>query len=129
LVIRVTICFPVFILLCSVLLLMRPPPRSPLFPYTTLFRSQKFVESFSSMGASGVSIRYLEPRFIFRNNSSEVEDKTIRKEKKSNQGKIITREQAQQFKQNFDFPAKVSISLFGSSNAVVTYGSKKSNPT
>lgn len=90
---------------------------------------QKFVESFSSMGASGFSIRYLEPRFIFRNNSSEVEDKTIRKEKKSNQGKIITREQAQQFKQNFDFPAKVSISLFGSSNAVVTYGSKKSNPT
>src|SRR5690606_41671480 len=83
LVIRVTICFPVFILLCSVLLLMRPPPRSPLFPYTTLFRSQKFVESFSSMGASGFSIRYLEPRFIFRNNSSEVEDKTIRKEKKS----------------------------------------------
>src|SRR5437870_12351428 len=25
--------------MCSVSLLLRPPPRSPLFPYTTLFRS------------------------------------------------------------------------------------------
>src|SRR5207253_8290249 len=25
---------------CLVLLLLRPPPRSPLFPYTTLFRSR-----------------------------------------------------------------------------------------
>lgn len=89
---------------------------------------QKFVESFSSMGASGFTIRYVEPRFIFRN-ESEVEDKTVRKEKKSNQGRKVTKEQAEQFKESYDFPASVSLSLYAAGDAVVSYGSKKSNPT
>src|SRR5690606_18710556 len=89
---------------------------------------QKFVESFSSMGASGFTIRYVEPRFIFRN-ESEVEDKTVRKEKKSNQGRKVTKEQAEHFKESYDFPASVSLSLYAAGDAVVSYGSKKSNPT
>lgn len=89
---------------------------------------QKFVESFSSMGASGFTIRYIEPRFIFRQ-STEVEDKTVRKEKKSNQGRKVTKEQAEKFKENYEFPATVGITLYADNDAVVSFASKKSNPT
>src|SRR5438132_14324099 len=35
-----TCCFPSTILLCFFFLMIRRPPRSTLFPYTTLFRSR-----------------------------------------------------------------------------------------
>ncbi len=91
---------------------------------------QKFMESFSTMGANGFTVRYTEPRINFGGGRSvEKEEKGKRREKKSNIGKPITREQAEQFKENFDFPAAVCLNLFGTSNAVVSYGSKKTNPT
>lgn len=92
---------------------------------------QKFMESFSSMGANGFSIRFKEPQFRFETNSGQVtkQKKGQRKEKRSNIGKRVTREQAEQFKKNFNFPAAVCINLFGSRDAVVSYQSKKSNPT
>src|SRR6478736_323806 len=39
-------CFPttITVTLFLVFLMIRPPPRSPLFPYTTLFRSPWFVD-------------------------------------------------------------------------------------
>lgn len=91
---------------------------------------QKFTESFSSMGANGFTIRYREPRFGF-NNGGDVkkEKKGQRREKKSNMGKPITVLQAETFKGNFDFPAQVCLNIFGARDAVVSYGSKKSNPT
>ena len=45
---------------------------------------QKFVESFSSMGATGFTIRYQEPRRFFRNEEVKKEKKGAKKEKKSN---------------------------------------------
>jgi putative ABC transport system permease protein len=92
---------------------------------------QKFLESFSSMGANGFTIRYKEPRMRFGDGGGEIrkEQKGQRKERKSNRGKPITRQQAEEFKSTFDFPAKVCINLFGSRDAVVSYGSKKTNPT
>jgi putative ABC transport system permease protein len=92
---------------------------------------QKFLESFSSMGANGFTIRYKEPRIRFGDDRGEIrkEQKGQRKERKSNTGKPITRQQAEEFKSTFDFPAKVCINLFGSRDAVVSYGSKKTNPT
>lgn len=92
---------------------------------------QKFMESFSSMGANGFTLRYKEPRFMMGDgdNKLEKEEKGKRKEKKSNTGKPITRLQAEAFKENYHFPAKVCINLFGSRDATVSYGSKKSNPT
>lgn len=92
---------------------------------------QKFTESFSSMGATGFTIRYKEPRFRFGGGGSELkkEKKGQKKEKKSNIGKPITRQQAEAFKENFDFPARVSINMFGLRDAVISMGSKKSNPT
>lgn len=90
---------------------------------------QKFVESFSSMGATGFTIRYIERNFNFNRPEVKKEKKGRRKEKKSNFGKSITRLQAENFKQSFQFPAKVSMNLYGTNSAVVTYRNKKSNPT
>ena len=92
---------------------------------------QKFMESFSSMGANGFTIRYKEPRFQFGDGRGQLkkEEKGKRKEKKSNTGKPITRIQAETFKENYHFPSKVCVNLFGSRDAIVSYGSKKSNPT
>ena len=52
-----------------------------------------------------------------------------KKERKSNTGKPITRVEAEHFKQNFHFPARVCLNIIGTRDAVVSYGSKKSNPT
>lgn len=92
--------------------------------------TQKFTESFSSMGANGFTIRFREPRFNFGGNSDiKKEKKGKRKEKKSNLNKPITKIQAETFKQNYQFPAKVCLTLWGMRDAVVSYGAKKSNPT
>lgn len=89
---------------------------------------QKFVESFSSMGATGFTLRYKEPRFRFGGQELKKEKKGEKKEKKSNIGKPITRQQAEAFKDNFHFPAQVCLTMFGSNDAVISYGGKKSNP-
>ena len=90
---------------------------------------QKFMESFSSMGANGFTIRYTEPRRNFRNGEMKKQEKGARKEKQSNTGKPITRLQAESFRENFKFPASVCLNIFGSRDAVVSYASKKTNPT
>jgi len=91
---------------------------------------QKFTESFSSMGATGFSLRYKEPRMHFGgNNDLKKEKKGQKKEKKSNMGKPITKQQAEAFKNTFAFPAKVSLNIFGTGDAVVSYGNKETNPT
>jgi putative ABC transport system permease protein len=92
---------------------------------------QKFIESFSSMGATGFTVRFKEPRNMFGNGGSDLkkEKKGQKKEKKSNAGKPITKQQAEDFKSNFKYPAHVSIGMFGSRDAVVSVGSRKTNPT
>ncbi|NML19278.1 ABC transporter permease [Pseudoflavitalea sp. G-6-1-2] len=90
---------------------------------------QKFVESFSAMGATGFTVRYREPRFRFGGGDElKKEKKGEKKEKKSNIGKPITKIQAELFKENFKFPAQISLNLFGAQDAVVSSGGKKSNP-
>ena len=91
---------------------------------------QKFMESFSSMGANGFTVRFREPNIHFGGGESlEKENKGRRKQKKSNNGKPITRMQAEAFKKNLHFPARVCINIFGTRNGVVSYGNKKTNPT
>jgi putative ABC transport system permease protein len=89
---------------------------------------QKFVESFSSMGATGFTVRYQEPRRFFRNQDVKKEKKGDKKEKTSNMGKVITERQAEDFKQLYHFPSQVSINLMGARDAIVSYESKKTNP-
>jgi putative ABC transport system permease protein len=91
---------------------------------------QKFIESFSSMGANGFTIRYKEPRFRFGDGGSDLkkEKKGQKKEKKSNLGKPITKVQAEAFKANYDFPSRVCVYIFGENNAIISMNDKKSNP-
>src|SRR5215207_9731675 len=89
---------------------------------------QKFLESFSSMGAMGFTIRYQEPRRFFNNDEVKKEKKGTKKEKKSNMGKPITETQAEAFKAVYQFPAQVSANLMGARDAIIAYGNQKTNP-
>jgi len=89
---------------------------------------QKFLESFSSMGATGFTIRYQEPRRFFRNDEVKKEKRGEKKEKKSNQGKPITQRQAEEFKAAYQFPAQVSANIVGDRSAIVAYQNQKTNP-
>ncbi len=92
--------------------------------------NQSVTESFSSMGANAFSIRYKETNVRFGHRSSN--DATVSKrgliQKKSNLDKSINREQAEFFKSNFNFPAKVSIYLRGGRNIECVFENKKTNP-
>lgn len=85
-------------------------------------------ESFSTMGANAFSIRFKERRVQFGRGEVKKTDKR-KKAKKSNEGKIITYEQARMFKQRYEYPAFVAIGLNGPRNQTVFYESKKTNPT
>lgn len=87
----------------------------------------KLRESFSFMGANAFTVSYKE-RFRFGNdNQTEKVDKT-KKQKKSNLDKVITLQEAEMFKQNFKYPAVVSISLQGPGGNEIHYLQKKTNP-
>src|SRR6187402_1242007 len=69
--------------------------------------NQKFTESFSTMGANAFTVRFKERNIRFgNNNNSEIKlsKKSQRKEKKSNLGRIITKDEAELFVKRFDFP-------------------------
>lgn len=92
--------------------------------------NQSLKESFSSMGANAFSIRYKEMRMGFNNGNGEVK-KTRRglKEKKSNMGKPILKDEAERFKNNFQFPGSVvSIYRRGPGAQELHYLEKKTNP-
>ena len=91
--------------------------------------TQKFTESFSSMGANGYSIRFKSAWQMRMNVGMKRESRGRRREKKSNTNKPITQFQAETFKAHVDFPAAVSISMPGTGNAIVSANGKKTNPT
>lgn len=90
--------------------------------------SQKFMESFSSMGANGFTIRY-RSAFRFDRGELKKEQKNGKKLKKSSTNKPITREQAETFKERYKYPAKVALSLGGGNNNTAAFANKKTNPT
>ena len=92
--------------------------------------NQKFTESFSTMGATGFTIRYKERNIRFGNNNSDlkVSKWSNKKEKQSRLGKPITIEEAESFVQQYEFPAKVGISVFAARDAIVQKESKKTSP-
>ncbi|MES2330772.1 MAG: ABC transporter permease [Bacteroidota bacterium] len=93
--------------------------------------NQSLKESFSSMGANAFNIRYKETRAHMGGNGNGDVTKTKRglKEKKSNLGKPIRREEAEFFKANFNFPGSlVSIYRRGPGAQEIHYEEKKTNP-
>ncbi len=84
--------------------------------------------NFATMGANGFTITYKE-RNRFGNRNDDVTKETKgRKLKKSNLDMPITLAQAEAFKQNYHFPATVSIGLNGRWSYEIHYGDKKTNP-
>ena len=92
--------------------------------------NQSLKESFSSMGANAFSIRFKELRMGFNNGNGEVKKSTRGlKEKKSNMGKPILKDEAERFKGNFQFPGSVvSIYRRGPGAQELHYLEKKTNP-
>lgn len=92
--------------------------------------NQSITESFSSMGANAFTIRFKESNIRFGGNNNN--DATVSKrgliQKKSNLNKPIKKNEAEFFKQNFKFPAKVSIYLRGARSIECNYEDKKTNP-
>jgi putative ABC transport system permease protein len=92
--------------------------------------NQSLKESFSSMGANAFSIRFKESRVRFGGNGDDMKAKKRGlKEKKSNLGKPIRKEEAEFFKAHFNFPgSQVSIYRRGPGAQEIHYGEKKTNP-
>ena len=92
--------------------------------------NQKFSESFSTMGANAFTIRYKERNIHFGGGGDDVKlsKKGKRKEKKSNLGKKITKDEAELFVQRYQYPSYKSISIFGTRNALVSHDDKKTSP-
>jgi putative ABC transport system permease protein len=91
---------------------------------------QKFTESFASMGANGFTIHYKDYNF-FGNGNNQVtkEKKGSKRDKASNSNVPISKDQAELFKKEYHFPAKVSINIRGGNGNIVSMGSSKTNPT
>lgn len=83
------------------------------------------------MGATGFTVRYKEPNFRMGDGRGALkkQKKGEKKERKSSIGKPITRTEAERFKQQFHFPARVCLNRFGARDAIVSYGNKKTSPT
>ncbi len=92
--------------------------------------NQSLKESFSSMGANAFTVRYKESkaRFGHKRDEEVTLAKRGQKEKKSNLGKPIRKEEAMAFKQGFAFPALVSVYFRMGSNVECRYKDKKTNP-
>ncbi len=93
--------------------------------------NQKFAESFSTMGANAFTIRFKERNFHFGGNNNDnvkLSKKNKRQEKKSSLGKIITKDEAELFVRNFEYPAIKSIYVSGSRNNIVSYEQRKTSP-
>ncbi|MEO7800719.1 MAG: ABC transporter permease, partial [Ginsengibacter sp.] len=92
--------------------------------------NQSLEESFSTMGANAFTIRYKDRQIRMGDNNSELKKtkKNALKEKKSSLGRIVTYEEAKAFKQRYNFPAMVSLSMRGNNNVIVSDGKVKTNP-
>jgi len=93
--------------------------------------NQKFAESFSTMGANAFTIRFKERNFNFggnNNNDIKLSKKDKRKEKKSSLGKIITKDEAEFFVNNFEYPSIKSIYISANRNNIASYEQRKTSP-
>ena len=93
--------------------------------------NQKFTESFSTMGANAFTIRFKERNIHFGgDNDREIKlsKKGKKKEKKSNLGKIITKDEAEIFVSTYNYPGIKSISIFGNRNNIVSHETRKTSP-
>lgn len=93
--------------------------------------SNSLTTSFSTMGANSFSLRYKDRNIRIgggRKREITKTSKSALKVKKSNVGKVITYDEARAFKNRYNFPAKVGLTLMGPRNIVCNTDRKKTNP-
>ncbi|MBI2729467.1 MAG: ABC transporter permease [Sphingobacteriales bacterium] len=92
--------------------------------------NQSLYENFSIMGSNTFSIRFKERVFRFGGGGGDLKkrSKNQQREKSSNLGKVITWQDASEFKKNYVFPAAVGVSKMGSRGTQIFYKEKKTNP-
>ncbi len=90
--------------------------------------NQSLKDNFATMGASSFSIFYRERFKVIQNEADNTAKKRGQKKKKSNLDQPIRLREAEMFKENYHFPAIVSISNGFSGQVEVRYGEKKTNP-
>jgi len=93
--------------------------------------SNSLTTSFSTMGANSFNLRYKDRNIRIGGGGQRENKKTSKsalKVKKSNMGKIITYDEARTFKERYNFPAKVGLTLIGQRNVVCNTNTKKTNP-
>lgn len=94
--------------------------------------NQKFSESFSTMGANSFTLRFRERNIHFggdnNNRDVKVSQRGKRKEKKSNLGKKITKDEAEMFARMYRYPATLSIYVSGGNNNIASYEDRKTSP-
>ncbi|MCO6498095.1 MAG: ABC transporter permease [Chitinophagaceae bacterium] len=90
--------------------------------------NQSLTDSFSVMGANSFTIMYRDVNIQLGGGGGTVKTTNgRRRRKKSNMDKPFTYEEAKLFKERYNFPARVSISL-NYRNVIVSKGSIQSNP-
>ncbi|HEU5052990.1 MAG TPA: ABC transporter permease [Hanamia sp.] len=90
--------------------------------------NQSLNENFAVMGANSFSIQYRDVNIRMGRRQVKKTDARALKQKKSNENKLITYQQARLFKEHYTFPARVTISLDGPQNIVVMNDKVKTNP-
>lgn len=93
--------------------------------------NQSLYENFSILGANSFSIRFKERNIRFGGGPSSDLTKSKKRgsrQRNSNLDRVISFEEARRFKDQFTFPATVSISKFASGNATVVFEDQKTNP-
>jgi putative ABC transport system permease protein len=90
--------------------------------------NQGLRDSFSTMGANAFNIRYSESKVKFGPRNKVEKTQRGQREKKSNLGKPIRKEDAEFFKQHFTYPAQVSIAINGRRGVECRFEDKKTNP-
>jgi putative ABC transport system permease protein len=93
--------------------------------------NQKLTESFSAMGANGFSIRTKERTFRAGGDrrNINVTRKGQRQEKRSSLNQPITLQQAEAFRQLFQYPAEVGLSVSGGNANSLSSATKRTPPT
>ena len=93
--------------------------------------NKSLTQSFATMGANAFSIRFKERTIRFGGGPNRgVAKKTNRKTvvRASSEGKIISLDDANAFKERYHFAAVVGIALSGPSGVIVSNETKKTNP-
>jgi putative ABC transport system permease protein len=93
--------------------------------------NQKFTESFSTMGANAFTVRFKERDIRFgggNNREVKLSKKGKRKEKKSSLGKIITKDEAENFIKRYNFPGIKGVSIFANRNNIASHENRKTSP-